>query len=330
MRAFKGMKVLGFVILVCCLHVNLFAGGQADENTIQFLSIWAEDKDNSKLLLELTEEYKKENPDFNLEFELVAAENLRQKVKVLVASDSVPDVFVYEAGKPIVELIDGGILLDMEKTFIDLGLMDTLDPGAVSLLKRLADNRGLYDLPLGMNVEGIWYNKKMFADLGLDVPETWSELMDVCEVLHQNGIQPFTAGGKDKWPITRVINMYVMRRMGVDAMERGSKGEISFTDPGFVEAGHVIQDMVRKGYFGEGIVTVDMSSAADALFSGQAAMFYNGSWFTQDLNDTERNLLGPDGVGFFNIPVVEGGVGKLDDYSVNCGNILVLSAKAYD
>lgn len=336
MKLSLGKRVQGLmlVLVLLSLSTTVFASGGQEGGTktapeMTFLSIWAEDSDNSKLVLELTEEYKKVNPDFKLEFELVAAENLRQKVKVLLASKSLPDVFVYESGKPIVELIDADALLDIEATFTELGIMDSLDAGAVSLLKRLADNRGLFDLPLGMNVEGIWYNKKIFADLGLKIPQTWSELMDVCETLKQNGIQPFTAGGKDKWPITRIVNMYVMRKLGVNAMERASNGELSFTDPGFIEAAAAVQDMVKKGYFGEGIVTVDYSSAADTLFAGKAAMLYNGSWFTGDLNNPERNLLGPDGIGFFNIPLVEGGIGKMTDYSVNCGNILVLSKSKY-
>lgn len=324
-----------FLLLIFCLQINGCNSENSKEEKqeakeMSFLSIWAEDNDNSKLILALTEEYKKINPNFTMDFELVSAENLQQKVKVLVASKSVPDLFVYEAGKPIIELIDAGVLLDIEKTFTELGIMDSLDPGAVSLLKRMAGNKGLYDLPLGMNIEGIWYNKKMFADLGLQPPQTWSELMDVCDTLLANGIQPFTAGGKDKWPITRIINMYVMRKLGVDAMERASAGEISFTDPGFIEAATIVQNMVKKGYFGEGLVTVDYSTAADTLFSGNAAMLYNGSWFSQDLNNEERNPLGQDGVGFFNIPLVEGGVGSMDEYSVNCGNIISLSAEKYD
>jgi raffinose/stachyose/melibiose transport system substrate-binding protein len=333
MKSLSSNKMICILaILLICLQIGVFAGSKKETGgkNLTFLSIWPEDKDNSKLIMDLSKEFQKANPGFNIEFELVAAENLRQKVKVLVSSKSVPDLFIYESGKPIVELIDAGVLLNIEKTFSELGIMDSLDPGAVSLLKRLADNRGLFDLPLGMNVEGIWYNKKMFAKLGLKPPKTKTELVNVCNTLIANGIQPFTAGGKDKWPLTRIINMYVMRKMGVDAMEKAAKGEISFTEPGFIEAAAAVQNMVRAGYFGKGIVTVDYSAAADMLFSGKAAMLYNGSWFTQDLNDPARNLLGPDGIGFFNIPLVEGGVGTMDDYSVNCGNILVLSAASYD
>jgi ABC-type sugar transport system, periplasmic component len=303
----------------------------AQAKTISFLSIWAENNDNAKLILDMTKDYQATHPNFKVDFELVDTNNLQQKVKVLLASDDLPDVFCYESGTPILELIDAGKIVDIEKATKDLGVYDYLDAGAVSLLKTLASNRGLYDLPLGMNVEGIWYNKADFKKAGISAPPTtWDEMMADCDKLMKAGIQPFTAGGKDKWPISRVLNMYVMRRLGVDAMAKGVAGKISFTDPAFIESAKVVQDMAKKGYFGTGITTVDYATAADTLFAGKAAMLYNGSWFAENLNDASRNVAGPDGIGFFNIPTVKGGVGKIDDYSMNCGTIICLSKAKYD
>lgn len=299
--------------------------------TIKFLSIWAEDNDNSKLILDLSKDYKKENPNFNVDFEFVAANDLQQKVKVLLASNDLPDVFAYESGTPLVELINAKAVIDVEKTFKDLGIYDCLDDGAVSLLKNLVQGKGLYDAPLGLNVEGIWYNKALFSKAGVTkTPGTWDELMQTCDQLSKAGIQPFTAGGKDKWPLTRILNAYIFRSMGVDAVQKASAGKLSFKDPAFIKAATVVQDMSKKGYFGKGVVTVDMGTAQSMLMNGQAAMLYNGSWFTQNLNDKSQNAAGTDGIGFFNVPLVSGGPGKMDEYSMNCGNILCFSSKKYD
>jgi raffinose/stachyose/melibiose transport system substrate-binding protein len=299
--------------------------------TIKFLSIWAEDKDNSKLILDLSKEYKATNPNFSVDFEFVAANDLQQKVKVLLASNDLPDVFAYESGTPILELIDAKAILDVEKTFKELGIYDSLDEGAVSLLKNLAKGKGLYDAPLGLNIEGFWYNKALFTKAGITkAPTTWEELMEASDKLMSAGIQPFTAGGKDKWPLTRVLNAYVFRSMGTDAMQKAFEGKLSYNDPGFLKAATTIQDMAKKGYFGKGVVTVDMGTAQSMVMNGQAAMLYNGSWFTQNLNDKAQNAAGPDGIGFFNVPLVSGGPGKMDEYSMNCGNILAFSSKKYD
>lgn len=299
--------------------------------TIKFLSIWAEDKDNSKLILDLSKEYKTVNPNFNVDFEFVAANDLQQKVKVLLASNDLPDTFAYESGTPLLELIDAKAILDVEKTFKELGIYDCLEDSAVSLLKNLAKGKGLYDAPLGLNIEGFWYNKALFSKVGITkAPSTWDELIEDSDKLMSAGIQPFAAGGKDKWPVTRILNAYVFRSMGVDAMQKAFEGKISYNDPGFIKAATTIQDMAKKGYFGKGPVTVDMGTAQSMVMNGQAAMIYNGSWFTQNLNDKTQNPAGTDGIGFFNVPLVAGGPGKMDEYSMNCGNTLCFSSKKYD
>jgi raffinose/stachyose/melibiose transport system substrate-binding protein len=181
-----------------------------------------------------------------------------------------------------------------------------------------------------MNVEGFWYNKKLFAKAGIEIPKTWDDLTAACQKLKSMGIQPIVAGGKDKWPLSRLVNAYVMRKLGVDAMERAVAGKLSFTDPGFIEAAKAIQDMAKSGYLGAGTTTVDYATSTDIFLSGKAAMIYNGSWFTENLTDAKRNTLGDSGVGFFNIPLVKGGVGTASDYSVNCGTILCLAQDKYD
>ncbi len=297
---------------------------------IKILSIWAEDKDNGKLITDLTKRYISDvNPNFEYEFELVSADNLKQKIATLVASDDLPDVFVYESGKPIVDLIEADKLLDVGKALEDLGVADMLDEGAVSLLKTLSGTDELYDLPLGMNVEGFWYNKALFEQADVEIPTTWEDFEAACAKLQAAGIQPLTAGGADKWPVTRLINAYVMRSMGVDAMQKAADGEAKYTDAGYVAAAAKIQDLASKGYFGEGVTTVDQNTAGNMLLSGEAAMFYNGSWFTEALT-ADTNPAGADGIGFFNIPVVDEAKGTITEYSMNCGNILALDKSKYD
>lgn len=297
---------------------------------IKILSIWAEDKDNGKLITDLTKRYIEEvNPNFEYEFELVSADSLKQKIATLVVSNDLPDVFVYESGKPIVELIEADKLLDVGKELENLGVSDLLDEGAVSLLKTLSGTEELYDLPLGMNIEGFWYNKALFEQAGVTVPNTWDEFVAACAKLQAAGIQPLAAGGADKWPVTRLLNAYVIRSMGVDAMKKAGTGEAKYTDAGYVTAATKIQELANLGYFGEGVTTVDMNTAGNMLLSGKAAMFYNGSWFTEALT-ADTNPAGADGIGFFNIPVVDNSVSTVTEYSMNCGNILAFDKAKYD
>lgn len=321
-RVLALVLALAFVLSMCVA---------AQAKTISFLSIWAEDYDNGKILTDLSKQYKEEvNPDFEFEFELISSDNLQQKVATLAVSNDLPDVFAYESGTPLKTLIENDYVFNVSEALRELGVEDVIDAGAYSFLTSLVGTEDLYDLPLGLNVEGFWYNKALFEQAGIEAaPTTWDEMLAACEKLMAAGIQPFAVGGADQWPATRIINAYVMRKLGVDAMDKMAAGELSYTDPGLVEAAQMLQDMCNKGYFGVGPTTVDQNTAAQMILAGEAAILYNGSWYTQDLV-APTNPAGEDGIGFFNIPTVEGGVGAITEYSMNCGTILCLSKEKYD
>lgn len=301
------------------------------EKKIKILSIWAEDNDNGILINKICQDYKDNvNPNFEWEYEMVSADNLTQKIATLSASNDLPDLFAYEAGAPLTTLIEADKVANVSEIVETLGVSDSLNEGAVELMKGLSGTDDLYDLPLGLNVEGFWYNKELFEKAGCEAPTTWEEFEEVLEKLDAAGIQPLSTGGSDKWLATRLINAYAVRTMGNDALTKAAEGEIDYTDKGFVEAAQKLADWSEKGYFGEGVTTVDANTAGSMVMSGKAAIFYTGSWFTQNLTDPSQNPAGEDGIGFFNIPVVDESVSSATSYSMNCGNILALDKAKFD
>ncbi len=301
------------------------------EKDFHILSIWAEDNDNGVLINNICKAYQEVNPNFTYEYELVSSDDLRQKVATLVASNDLPDMFVYESGKPIVDLIDAGQIVDIGAMLEEIGSTEYVTPSATSLLQTLSGTDTIYDLPLGLNVEGFWYNKELFEQAGIEsTPTTWDEFEEDLQKLSDAGIQPLSCGASDKWGATRLINAYTVRTLGADALQNAADGNAAYTDEGYVAAAAKIQEWADKGYFGEGVNTVDMNTAGSMLMTGKAAIFYNGSWFASNLNDTSANAAGEDGIGFFNIPVVDESVSAADAYSMNCGNILCLSQAKED
>lgn len=335
-------KRLSSLVLSALLVVTLLAGmtgiAAAEEpfqsRTIKILSIWDETDPatNGYIISELSKEYALTVEGFELDYEFVSLDQLDQKVSTLISSNDLPDVITYESGVRLKAVIETGQILDVDQAFTELGIRDCLDDGAVSLLTTLVDGAGLYDVPLGLNMEGFWYNKALFEQAGIEeVPTTWDAFMDVCQKLKDAGIVPIVQGGKDKWPMTRVLNAYLVRSVGLDAVKNVMDGNAKFTDAEYVAAAQMFADMAEKGYFSAGMTTIDPSTASAMIMNGEAAIKYDGSWFTQNLSQPE-NAAGPEGIGFFNVPLVEGvqAGGTLDDYSMNCGNILMFSSASYD
>lgn len=306
------------------------ASKKVSTGEIKFLSIQNENTGAGQILNDLSKEFITKNPDVKYEMEVIDQPSQLQKISVLLASDSLPTVFP-PFNEQVKEFGTKGITLNIEETFKKLGIYDSLKPAAVNFLKQAqsATGKDLVAIPTELNVEGIWYNKKMFEENGIAIPKTVDELTVAAEKLKAKGIQPFAASGKEKWPLTRLVQMIAMRNLGSDAMLRVAKGELSVKDTGFLDAATTVANWGKKGYFGPDVNGLDYDTAQSLFLNGKAAMFYMGSWAIRDFNNTEKNTLG-DNIGFFNVPTTKGGKGTLEDYSINCGTALALTSKGFE
>ena len=106
---------------------------------VKILTIWAEDNDNGILLNKICENYKNDvNPNFEWEYEMVAADQLQQKIATLAASNDLPDFFAYEAGAPLVTLIEADKIVNESEALEEIGATQYLNEGAVELRKGLS------------------------------------------------------------------------------------------------------------------------------------------------------------------------------------------------
>lgn len=328
------MKSYPVLVGAALLSLGLATMGWAQSDSAKMVSPWNDQEPSQAMVLsKLSAEYKKTNPNFNMEFEFVPSSTIEQKISVLMASNDLPEIFAYGNPLALVDWTKKGVTIDFEVEFKKLGIFDSLNPVAVDLVKRTGNTDVLASLPFEMNVEGFWYNKKMFADAGIAIPKTWKELLTASEKLKAKGIQPFSSAGKDAWPLTRLINGMAIRIYGPDAPLKAGRGEMSYTDKGFITAATTLSEMAKKGYFGKNPASIDYNTATDVFLQGKAAMYYMGSWCLRDLNNPKANTLGPDGIGFFNIPIWEGGVDAavaMKTYCVSAGIGIGFSKKKFD
>ena len=143
--------------------------------------------------------------------------------------------------------------------FQKLGVSNELVPAATAILKKLYGGK-VVALPLEFNIEGVWYNKKIFAANGIAVPKTWDQLVAAAAKLQAAGIQPFAASGIQGWPITRLIGNYIFRTLGPNAMQNVHDGKAKLTDPEYVAAAQEVAELGAAGYFGKGVGSLDYNA----------------------------------------------------------------------
>ncbi|MFL5926711.1 MAG: extracellular solute-binding protein [Gaiellaceae bacterium] len=283
-------------------------------------SVWAE------LLGAMTNKYKKLAPGTSFNDTKIPQEQLNQKIQLLASQNALPLLYNTPAVDAAAQLQKNGQVLDIGKEFKKLGVSNDLVPAAVAILKKIYGPK-LAALPLEFNIEGVWYNKKIFAANGIAVPKTWDQLVAAAAKLQAAGVQPFAASGLQGWPITRLIGNLIFGQLGGDAMLKVKNGKAKLTDPAYVAAAQKVADLGAKGYFGKGVASLDYGPAEDLFLQGKAGMFYMGSWILGELNDPSRNKIGLQDVGFFPFPKVTGGKGPSLLVPMNAGQPTSINPK---
>lgn len=260
-----------------------------------------------------------------------AEDQYDQKVQLAAGQDALPGAFVTPSSNELTkQLIDSGRLVNISEVLDEEGLTDEILPAAASTIRAIYGTDDLYALPHELNIEGIWYNKAIFEEQGIEIPGTWDELVDVAAQLQAAGIQPITAAGKDGWPVSRYVGNYIMRSLGSDAMAKVADGSAKLTDPEYVEAAEQVAALGASGAFGPNVASNDYNGALNDFLSGNAAMYYMGSWVIAAFNDPAQNAIGVENIGYMPFPAVEGGAGSITEVPANVGKPMVFGQDAFN
>jgi raffinose/stachyose/melibiose transport system substrate-binding protein len=253
---------------------------------------------------------------------------LQQKIELLAGQNDLP--FMYAPDNTTI--VPGGTyyktgnVLDIAKALSQLGVSQDMTPVAESTIKQTF-NGTVPSVPFQFNIEGLFYNKKIFAEHGISVPTTFSELLADAAKLKAAGVTPISASGSTGWTISRWIGILLFRELGPNAMEDIQNGTAKLTDPQYVWAAQQVANMGKAGYFSNGITSLSYNDAIAQFLTGGSAMMYMGTWLLAQINSSQ-NTQGSN-IGFMPFPAVSGGKGSIDQYPANAGSPNVINAKAY-
>ncbi|MBN9239189.1 MAG: extracellular solute-binding protein [Leifsonia sp.] len=264
-----------------------------------------------------------------LEFSSIPQGDMDANNQLLASQDSLPTLFS-AGGTPseAAKLDKAGKLVHFDDALAALDATDDVLPSAKAVIEKLYGGNFVM-LPSQYNIEGIFYNKQIFADLGIEVPTTWDELNDAAAKVQAAGYTALSASGNQGWPLTRLISGYLFRTVGPDALKAVQDGTAKLTDPEYVAAAQAIADLGAAGYFGANVTSLDYDGATNEFLTGKAAMIYMGSWLLGNINDPAQNKLPADSVGFMPFPAVDGGKGAIDQYPANVGVAITMSSSTF-
>ncbi len=305
------MRKLLILSLILVLVVG-GAGSIASARQTKSITFWHIQSTGTgpELIQNAVDRYMADNPDVEVEVVPMQNDPYKTRIRTAMGAGDAPCVFPSWGGGPLYEYVQSEQVVDLTPYMMEDDYYTRFLPAALS-------NVTFEDKIWGVPVENtavavIFYNKQMFEQYDLEVPETWSELLDVAQVLIDNGIAPFSLANKTKWT-SSMYYMYLVDRLGgpeVFASAANRTGG-SFEDPVFVQAGEMVQELVEMGGFNEGFNGLDYDTGQGRMlmYANQAAMELMGSWelsnFLAENEDFFNNAL-----GVFPFPAIEGGEGS--------------------
>jgi raffinose/stachyose/melibiose transport system substrate-binding protein len=228
---------------------------------------------------EIIADFEAENPDIDVVQNQVAdADTL---IRTLLVKNRVPDVITLNASGNFGRLAQAGVFHD----FTGDPLLETINPAVQEILADLGTFGGDEVNGLGYvnNANGVIYNIDIFEEQGLEVPETFDELIAVCEQLQDAGITPFYGTLADSWtvlPSFNALGAYPAQDDFFDQMREegenvGPDSAVSFEQdfPEVLDQQAQLFEYAQEGYRGR---TYDDGNAAIA--NGEAAMYMQGIW----------------------------------------------------
>ncbi|WP_418745543.1 ABC transporter substrate-binding protein [Frisingicoccus sp.] len=181
--------------------------------------------------------------------------------------------------------VDAEILADVS----DYAGLSTIKSSYVDILEGLefVPTEGTYGVPYVANAAGILYNRDMFKEHGWEIPETWDELMALCEEIQDDGMLPFYFGFKDTWTCLAPWNALAVDLADADICKQVNRGEANFTDA-YRETAEKMLELIKYGESGP--FAYGYNDACTAFANGDSAMFAIGSYAVPQIKSVNPDM----------------------------------------
>jgi len=298
-------KVIAFiaavVLLIAAFMVDAYKAPLEAANqkniTLTFLTWQTPLRDQYEAAFQ---KYSKLHANVKIQFSAIPTDQYPQALQIRVASGDAPDLIQLWPGlQAVVPYAKSGLLADLSH---EPWVKDLYDGPK----QAVSYNGKVYAYPLETSVIGVIYNKKIFADLKLEVPRTWEDFLKVCQKIKEAGKVPIAMPAKTAW-CPQFLPIYTLNGNLVyskyphfdDAL---MAGKATFARSEYKRALEMFMELNDKGYYGADPLGITIEQAEQMMVKGDAAMTVNGSWTVAELQ-----LIDPQyPAGMFPVPAPVG------------------------
>ena len=284
MKGIRKWMALGFVSVMAGV---MMAGSAAAENAdisgeVRY-AYW--DNNQTPYIEKCIEEFNKEYPNVTVTLEPNTWDEYWTKLEAAATGGSIADVF-WMNGPNITKYANGGILMPIDDMIEEQGIDVANYPAGLVSLYNIGGVQ--YALPKDFDTIGVWYNKALFDEAGVEYPTddwTWEDMAEKAKALTKDDGSVYGIGAGFDTQCGIYNTIFACGGYVISEDKKASGYDLPETQAG-VQCWIDLQEA--------GVSPSEASleeTTADAQFlSGRLAMYWGGSWFlgavkTSDLKD---------------------------------------------
>jgi len=219
----------------------------------------------------LTDAYTAAHPNVTFEIETrpggTEGDNI---VKTRLATGEMTDIFWYNSGSLLQAL-------NPTETLVDISGEPCIADIQESYLPTVSSGSAIFGAPSETAMGGgILYNKKVFDQVGIEVPKTWAEFADNNEKIKAAGIAPIAATYADTWTSQLFVlaDFYNVQQAVPDFAEKYTANEAHYTDTPAAQAGFQhLREGFDKGWYQQDFGAAKLDDGLNALAEGTVAQY---------------------------------------------------------
>jgi glucose/mannose transport system substrate-binding protein len=217
-----------------------------------------------------------QNPDAPIAGRIIPGNviEMRRQLETAFLGGKPPALYQSSMAYELKTFVDGGRLHSLADVWNTIHGDDIFPKGVQRVVKVGGVPYGIpYDFSL---INDVFYNKALFAKLGLTAPTDWNGFVAVCDALRKAGVQPLADAGGPFWSL---YNFYapLVSAVGVEGYYKIADGELGFDTPEFRKALDLYRTNMVKNY-AKNWSGKTWTQAADDVVNGNAGMLMMGIW----------------------------------------------------
>lgn len=293
--SFIAVAVIIAIMLTGCGAAKQQNGGQTDgqspskteKPTIRIAHTWSADKGAYKPMIDGLNKFIEANKDIaNFSVEAEQGDNLRNKIKIDLAANNLPDIFYYWALTSLKPMYEADLILDVNEYFAKSTQIKAEDFVAEALKSYSPDGVHIYGIPTEGSADYIACNRELFEKFNLEYPKTYDELLAVAKTFSDNGIIPMAVGSKGGNPGHFYFAEVYYQFGSYDYMSKVTTGENKFDYDLNKKTANLILDMAKNKVFpSDTIGSGDFAPAVSLYNEEKAAMILGQTWSISNFSD---------------------------------------------